>query len=579
MNKYPAQQVTQQLASHGRHGDSMLVHMAPEEVAGIASLSPGSMTRNPVTGLPEAFNFKKLLQYGLPIAASIAMPALAPAMAPALASGLGAGVATTALTGDIKRGMMSGIMGGAMGAATGAAAGNAATAAAGSQATSASLGGIANNAVGSSVLGAVPSAATQAVSTPAFQMAGSQAASSLLPNTAAMTASAAPASSIGSRMAAPFASGSGLGGELFKARTMLPMSIAAGQMAGMDADDAMNKLGREQQEESDAKLRQSYGDLQGAYRGGNPALQAGEDPFRRNMSVNQPGMWKPPGMAMGGRTTTRIRDKDDKDGLPEGMPPKAYGGIDPVAVQRGLRGNVSVAPPPGFAPGFSPEFSYFQDDPSNIQSPPITGPADWSKRYEGGPSHTVLGQPLAQRPGSSAYFNSVLPPNKPGEEDAPKGMAGGGITAVNPGPPPAQPGRPGPEDVKMLAMALMGGAEGADQIINQFVERFGPKAFQALRQMILSQGNPGTQTEGMIQGQGGGMDDKVPGMIGNQQEVAVSPGEYIVPADVVSGLGDGSSDAGASELDGMMNNVRQARNGGRMSQPPAINAQRMMPRV
>ena len=72
------------------------------------------------------------------------------------------------------------------------------------------------------------------------------------------------------------------------------------------------------------------------------------------------------------------------------------------------------------------------------------------------------------------------------------------------------------------------------------------------------------------------MDDKVPGMIGDQQPVAVSPGEFIVPADVVSGLGDGSSDAGAKELDKMMDRVRMAR-GGTTKQAPSIDAGKMMP--
>ena len=76
--------------------------------------------------------------------------------------------------------------------------------------------------------------------------------------------------------------------------------------------------------------------------------------------------------------------------------------------------------------------------------------------------------------------------------------------------------------------------------------------------MIFAETFPGAQTEGMIEGMGGGMDDMVGGMI-EQQPVAVSPGEYIVPADVVSGLGDGSSDAGAAELDAMMGRVRMAR--------------------
>ena len=44
------------LADQGRYGDSMLVHMNPAEVQGLASLSPtGSLTVNPQTGQPEAF--------------------------------------------------------------------------------------------------------------------------------------------------------------------------------------------------------------------------------------------------------------------------------------------------------------------------------------------------------------------------------------------------------------------------------------------------------------------------------------------------------------------------------------------
>ena len=91
-----------------------------------------------------------------------------------------------------------------------------------------------------------------------------------------------------------------------------------------------------------------------------------------------------------------------------------------------------------------------------------------------------------------------------------------------------------------------------------------------LREQVLQMAVPNAQTQGMLEGPGGGMDDQIQGMIGNQQPVAVSPGEFIVPADVVSGLGDGSSDAGADKLDSMMNNVRMAKTGGIM-QPRRIS--------
>ena len=140
-------------------------------------------------------------------------------------------------------------------------------------------------------------------------------------------------------------------------------------------------------------------------------------------------------------------------------------------------------------------------------------------------------------------------------------------------------GEPTQQDIQMLAMALTGQAgEQADQIVEFFVQKFGPEMFAEARDFILkTMGGQNAQTEGMIKGQGGGMDDQVMGMIGGQDPVAVSPGEYIVPADVVSGIGDGSSDAGSQELDKMAQNIRMAR-GGTTSQPPPINASRYMPR-
>ena len=56
MNRYPAKPMMDEMAKYGRYGDTMLVHMNPAEVAGIASLVPGGrLTTNPVTGQPEAF--------------------------------------------------------------------------------------------------------------------------------------------------------------------------------------------------------------------------------------------------------------------------------------------------------------------------------------------------------------------------------------------------------------------------------------------------------------------------------------------------------------------------------------------
>jgi hypothetical protein len=115
--------------------------------------------------------------------------------------------------------------------------------------------------------------------------------------------------------------------------------------------------------------------------------------------------------------------------------------------------------------------------------------------------------------------------------------------------------------IQMTMQAILGQVESPDEVIQMFIDEFGVDAFRQLRDAVLKQQVPNAQTEGMVDGNGGGMDDQVMGMIGNQRPVAVSPGEYIVPADVVSGLGDGSSKSGADILDELNQAVRMARTG------------------
>ena len=54
---------------------------------------------------------------------------------------------------------------------------------------------------------------------------------------------------------------------------------------------------------------------------------------------------------------------------------------------------------------------------------------------------------------------------------------------------------------------------------------------------------------------------EVPATIEGDQEARLSDGEFVIPADVVSHLGNGNSDAGAKELYAMMDRIRKARTG------------------
>jgi hypothetical protein len=79
-----------------------------------------------------------------------------------------------------------------------------------------------------------------------------------------------------------------------------------------------------------------------------------------------------------------------------------------------------------------------------------------------------------------------------------------------------------------------------------------------------------------LQGETDGMADKIPSSIDGRQKAALSHGEFVIPADVVSHLGNGNSDAGAKKLYEMMSRVRKARTGN-PEQGKKINPDKFMP--
>jgi hypothetical protein len=80
----------------------------------------------------------------------------------------------------------------------------------------------------------------------------------------------------------------------------------------------------------------------------------------------------------------------------------------------------------------------------------------------------------------------------------------------------------------------------------------------------------------LLKGQGDGMSDSIDANISGARQARLADGEFVVPADVVSHLGNGSTDAGAKQLYSMMDKVRQARTG-RKAQGKQINPQKYMP--
>ena len=63
----------------------------------------------------------------------------------------------------------------------------------------------------------------------------------------------------------------------------------------------------------------------------------------------------------------------------------------------------------------------------------------------------------------------------------------------------------------------------------------------------------------LLKGPGDGVSDSIPAQIGDRQPARLADGEFVVPARIVSELGNGSTDAGARKLYGMMDRVQAAR--------------------
>jgi hypothetical protein len=80
----------------------------------------------------------------------------------------------------------------------------------------------------------------------------------------------------------------------------------------------------------------------------------------------------------------------------------------------------------------------------------------------------------------------------------------------------------------------------------------------------------------MLKGPGDGMSDSIPASISGKRPARLAEGEFVVPADVVSHLGNGSTDAGAKQLYAMMNKVRKDRTG-RAAQGREINPRKYVP--
>ena len=206
----------------------------------------------------------------------------------------------------------------------------------------------------------------------------------------------------------------------------------------------------------------------------------------------------------------------------------------------------TLRPGPNYRPGFDPEFSYFS-------------PSNYGARYFAG-GGMIRYQPMGMQ--------------------QPRYMQAGGIADAMPNAE-RMPMMNDKDIIQESIRAIKGQLpeEEAAVVLGMFLEQYGEEALRRLVTDVRTGKADGDRgdVEGMVEGPGDGMDDFVPAaMDDGSQDVLLSDGEFVVPADVVSGLGNGSTDAGAEELYDMMDRVRQERTG-TTEQPDQVKVGGLLP--
>jgi hypothetical protein len=670
-----AYQTSQGLASLGRNGDSMLVHMNPTEVAGLQSLAMsqgGSLTINPHTGLPEAFSlggfFKSLL------------PMFAGAMTGGAGMPLWAGIAAGAVTGaatnkDRLMGALTGGLGGYGGYGLGQG-----LAAAGAPTVAPSI-TTAGGYVPGTVEGANTALNVAGTYNPALSPATTNAANAMKASgfmgSAGTGATGIDKSFLGGmdrlgsgaqQMGTGFkniATGKEGAWDAFKGSFAGPgeapisdlagygkiaMPIGGAALGGLEPSDIygepinMDEAKKKQAYDPNATLNLSgdtglrlyaeggtiatggIRDLYGSSDNQNqaPLSRDGYGLGRLNQLGNQQSLSQAQtlGYAMGGPVSFADggdSNKEDALGLPSlspdmSMDPNAgannsamlqsvMGAMQPM---QGMQGSTTAQ---GQMPDQSND-SLIAKVTANLKADPNyqpTNPIEASivkqikgtdPMQQGQPSLQGLGSIAPSQPMAPSFNPSVaMGPTYFAGMNAPRGYAEGGETSMNLDKLPTLNVNTG--------ISSLGGTGGDAMYSFNDKAAFSPvgrmllsKMPQSDRAKFIGSGmggffglqerpkqdyytSSGALTSsyakgGYLDGQGDGMSDSIPATIEGKQPARLADGEFVVPADVVSHIGNGSSKAGSKRLYAMLDKVRKARTG-HTKQGKQIKPEKYMP--
>jgi hypothetical protein len=613
------------LKQHGRGPDTELIHMSKKEIKGLQELAlahGGSLTINPHTGLPEAGFLENLLPTIIGVGLSVASGgALTPLMAAGI-TGAGYGIAT----GDLNKGLMAGL--GAYGGAGLGAGLSAAGAAQGAGET------IAKEAATNIASGSAADIGVTQLPSNYTQLA----AQSATPQQIA--AQKAAQQTIGGNLTQAGQGVSALGNQGGRSAFMSGMSNAAPYATPALGFTAVNAAAPEQKipgtpepDEYDKRLsRYKLSPDYKAYEAprpnpyysaqyqnyaeggitGMPPQTNFADPSQSMMGTSQYDMPTDPmsgniaqRMAEGGVTGSgqmqlnvplSVGGGGGGGGIGGGG--GGYGGYDGPERSVGHFGFDGTGGPGasfggggGYAPPGGPQVGASLMGMSDMLrgaliSPPYQGPMHDSTNST---TSADMGYPMQQQPMQRGVGGKGGIPGQRGI-----GFAQGGITSYRKGGHlSASAGIPDTGIYYDSDLTTRGEqALGASQAKNkQLYKRAGLKYVEGPKSGIEKLGGGfseaaaggglshlGGYSDGgrMLKGPGDGMSDDIPAMIGKKQPARLADGEFVVPADVVSHLGNGSTDAGAKKLYSMMDKIRKARTG-KKAQGKQINPNKFLP--
>ena len=526
------------LAAQGRGPDKHLVHMSPREVAGLQALAMsqgGSLSINPQTGLPEAGFLDKMLPMLLGVgamamtggAAGAAMPGLFGLGMPATV-GLGVGALQTARTGSLAKGLAAGLgaYGGAgmAGGLLGAGAGNAAL----------------------DVMGAPLTEAATTI-TPSMAGIGTGAGSAAGPAAFGLEegfAQAATPSMAGVSAAGPAVPLGGTEQEL--AAAYYPNQPAVPPMQEAPPVTAMPQ--------PQPSPTPNFSEM-------NPALDAPGAAMRETRAY-VPGIEEAPDALadLYAKQAAAPTTPMPPTTLSYPAEPPSFGsrlsqmgkGVETLTTDQGRDAFMkSVGGGKGLLKyGAAAGLPLLLNDPKQLNVPG-SGPNPYRYRFNPGRVENPEEGYTGARTGERRYFNPRY------EQYAGGGpveqMSNANAVGANTGYPMA--------NVQRNSYAVPYQQPMSQNVVTG-VQDTAVDPYTGEQQLAAGGiSHLGDYSDGgrLLRGPGDGVSDSIPAMIGNKQPARLADGEFVVPARIVSELGNGSTDAGARKLYAMMDRIQKAR--------------------